>query len=122
MVGNNKSLIKRFWNDVWNKGKLELIDEPIAPDFIAYDLPKNMAHGPKGYKKYVKTCRIAFPDGQDIIQDLIAEDDKVVLRYIGRGTHKGDFMGVKATGKKVKVPGVEIFHVEGGKIKENWSL
>ncbi|HUS69661.1 MAG TPA: ester cyclase [Anaerolineae bacterium] len=122
MSENEKSLVQRFWNGVWNEGKIELVDELVASDFVAHDLPPEMAHGPEGYKEYVRANRAAFPDGQDVIQDIIAEDDKVVVRYIGRATHRGDLMGFKATGKRVEVPGVEIFRVVSGRIKETWSL
>ena len=65
--------------------------------------------------------RSAFPDMQATIEDMIAEGDKVAVRYTGTGTHKGELMGIPATGKQIAVTGIEIIRIAGGKMVERWE-
>ena len=93
------------------------------------ELDKLLLLGSRGIKpltreetqQFFRTLRAAFPDGRIMIEDMIAEGDKVVTRYTSRGTHKGDFMGIPATGKKVVGSGIVITRIAEDKIAEDWE-
>lgn len=76
----------------------------------------------EGFKQFIKMVRDAFPDFHDTVEDLIAENDKVVLRVTCTGTHKGEFMGVPPTGKQVTVSAIAIYRFAGGKAVEHWNV
>jgi steroid delta-isomerase-like uncharacterized protein len=78
--------------------------------------------GPEGIKRLVAMFRAAFPDLKISAEDMIADGDKVAVRSVMRGTHKGEFMGVPATGKRVEVSGIDIVRFEGGKAVEHWGI
>ena len=118
----NKAVVRRFWEE-WNKGKeaaMAAIEEFCAPDYVY--------HGSGGFgdmdlaamKQMTPAWYTAFPDGHSAVEDLIAEGDKVVSRYTVRATHRGDFMGVPATGKVVTYTGIYISRFAGGKCVEDW--
>ena len=75
----------------------------------------------EGYKQAVSGIRVAFHDMERIVDDMIAEGGKVAVRWTGRSTHKGEWMGIAPTGKQVTTTGISIFRIEGGKIAEEWS-
>src|SRR5437867_3048550 len=97
----NKAIMRRMIEEVWNQRKLEVADELFAPNATAPDLP-GLPPGPAGTKIVAQMFLTAFPDLHMTIQDMIAEEDKVAARFTETATHKGDFMGVPASGKPVK--------------------
>ena len=121
VLENNKALVRRQHEEVWNKGNLEVVDEIYTSDFICHFLAGPEWRGLKGVKRKVKRQRAAFPDWNEEIEDIIAEGDKVVTRFTSRGTHKGKFMGIPRTGKKVKISEVAVFRIADGKIVEQWG-
>ena len=118
---DNKAIARRALEEVWSQGKLDVIDEIFAADFVLHVAGSPDIHGPEGYKQFVADARSAFPDLQFTIEDQIAESDKVVTRYTFTGTHKGDFMGIPPTGVQVTVTGIDIDRIAGGKIVEEWT-
>jgi steroid delta-isomerase-like uncharacterized protein len=108
--------------EVFNEGRLELVDEIVAADAIDHDpaLPEPVV-GPEGSKQLVAGYRAAFPDVHLTIEDQIAEDDRVVTRWTARGTHTGDLWGISGTGKEATVTGITIDRIEDGKIAESWT-
>lgn len=122
-IDENKAIAARFY-EVYNEGNVEVIDEIFSADFVGRDPndPSQERHGPEGVKQVVTAFRSAFPDLEGILEDQTAEDDKVVNRYAGRGTHRGEFLGVSPTGKEVKISGVTIFRFREGKIVEGWDF
>jgi steroid delta-isomerase-like uncharacterized protein len=108
--------------EVFNKGRLELADEIVAPNAIDHDpaLPEPVV-GPEGSKQLVAGYRAAFPDVRITIDDQIAEGDRVVTRWTARGTHKGDLWGISPTGNEATVTGITIDRIEGGQIVESWT-
>ena len=115
----NKALLRRLFEEVWNQGKLGTVDELLATDYVLND-PAQMVRGPEGFKAYVSAFRAAFPDMKATIEDQIAEDDRVVMRFTVHATHKGEFQGIPPTGKQVILSGIDIQRIVGGKIVENW--
>ena len=117
----NKAVVRRFIEEVFGGGNLELIDELFAPHYVLHDpaVPGEV-RGPEGIKQYVGMYRGAYPDTRFTIEDQIAEGDEVVTRWTGRGTHQGELMGIPPTGQEVAVTGIEFDRVSGGKFEETW--
>ena len=125
MPADNKAIVRRLYEEVWNKRKLEVVNELISPSH-ALQGPNifGSSIGPEAYKRQVSSLLEAYPDLLWTIEDTIAERDKVVACWTLSGTHKGDYMGVPATNKKVSVGGMTIHHIAGGKIMDshtNWD-
>ena len=116
----NKALARRYQEEVWGKGDLALIDELLAPDFIDHSLPAGMDPSFAGAKRAVKGALDAFPDGQWTVEDLIAEGEKVTIRWKMQATHEHAFRGIAPGGKPVTVTGITILRIAGGKIVERW--
>jgi steroid delta-isomerase-like uncharacterized protein len=125
MSAENKAIVRRLYEEVWNKRKLEVVKELISPSH-ALQGPNifGSSMGPEAYKRQVLHFLEGYPDLHWTIEDTIAEKDKVVACWTMSGTHEGDFMGVPATNKKVSVDGMTIHHIVGGKIMDsniNWD-
>ncbi len=116
----NKAIARRYQEEVWGKGDLALIDELVAADFVDHSLPAGMDPRFTGAKRAVKGALDAFPDGQWTVEDLIAEGDKVVIRWKMQATHEHEFRGIAPAGKPVTVTGITILRIAGGKIVERW--
>lgn len=121
----NKALVRRATEEVWNQGKLAVLDEFAASDSVYYDPAVPYVHNLEDYKRYVTQFRSAFPDIHVTIEDMIAEGDKVVMRWTLHGTHTGNIvrlgMHVPATGKQVTQTGITIFRFVEGKGVETWA-
>ena len=116
----NKALTRRHFEEDWNQGKLDVIDEIFATDYVGHQPGGTDIQGPEGLKQFVTMGRTAFPDIQFTVEDQIAEGDKVVIRWTLTGTHKGEYMGIPPTGVQVRVTGISFFRIAGGKIVERW--
>ena len=123
MSEENKALARRFMDEVYNKGNLDFIDEVVAPNWVEHNpnTPEGMSGRVEDSKRFVEMYRNAFPDLHITVEDLIAEGDKVVMRWTARGTHQGELMGVPPSGNRVEVTGINIERLEGGKFVESWS-
>ena len=117
MMEQNKLLVRRFIEEFWNHGNMEAADELIAADCSAWDEP----FGPEGFKQLFTVVRAAFPDLQFRIEDMLAENDKVAVRFVENGTHQGMWFDLPATGKQITVSGVAIFRIADGKIAHQWA-
>ena len=118
----NRALVRRIYEEVWNKRSLELLDELISPSH-ALQAPNVSGSevGPQAYRRQLLALLRGFPDLQMTIQDIFGEDEKIVVAWTFSGTHGGEFMGIPATHKKVSVDGVTIHHVADGKIIDSFS-
>ena len=120
----NKTVSRRFFEEVFSRGRLNLLDEIIAKDHVNSgpgSLP-GLPNGPEGTKQLVTVYRNAFPDVDFTIKEQIAEGDKVVTRWTAKGTHKGELMGTPATGKSATVTGISVDRLVNGKIVESWGI
>ena len=116
----NKEIVYRL-NDIW-QGELEIVDELVAEDYRNHNpIVPDAPPGPEGFKQNVSALLTAFPDIDWTIEDLIAEDDKVVFRVIGHGTHEGELMGIEPTGREVTLSGIVIFRIVDGRVVERWA-
>jgi len=113
----NKALIRRWFEEVWNQGRTELIDELRAPDAIATGL----GEGEADFKAFHAELRGALPDLVVRIEDMLAAGDRVAVRIVFEGTHLGEIMGVAPTGCKVCFTGISIARIADGKIVEGWN-
>jgi len=116
----NKALIRDEFEEVWNQGKLDVIDDIYATDFIKHIFARPDVHGPEELKVSATMFLTAFPDAQFRIDDQIAEGDMVVNRWTGSGTHKGELMGISPSGLQVTWTGISIYKFDEGKIVEIW--
>jgi steroid delta-isomerase-like uncharacterized protein len=118
----NKVLMSRFLEEVFNKKNLAVIDEFIAPNHVDHTLPPFLPTTPEGTKRAIDMFLKAFPDVHLTVEDMITEGDKVVTRYTSRGTLKGAFIGIPPTGKQITVSSIIIARIVDGKIVEEWGL
>jgi steroid delta-isomerase-like uncharacterized protein len=117
----NKSVVRRLFEDVWNKGSMPVADELFAPTYAHHDSSTpDFGRGPESEKKRANLYRTAFPDVRFTIEDLIAEGETVTARWSCRGTHKGDLNGIAATGKQFSITGVSNARFTNGKMVEGW--
>ena len=109
--------------DIFNQGNLDLVDEIYDPNYVDHDptMPEDV-RGVEGAREFYSMYQSAIPDADITIEDQVAEGDKVVTRWTGRGTHQGELMGVPPSGNRVEVMGVTISRIEGGKIVEEWDI
>ncbi len=122
-IEQNKSIVRRFFEEVFNQGNLPVADEIFAPEFDGHGLVSHGVTGPERAKQTIARFRTAFPDIHFTVEELIGEADKVVVRVTFRGTHQGEFMGIPATGRQVAVSGVELARLASGKIvEESWHF
>lgn len=123
MSDSNELLIRRYFKEVWNAGKIEVLDEIIAPDYINHNpgMP-NPIPGPEGLKPIVAGIRKAFPDLKYVIKNMVVTDDQVAVNTIMHGTHKGDFFGLAPTNKVIKVGQMQIERIVNNKIVEHWRI
>ncbi|MBA7605032.1 Aklanonic acid methyl ester cyclase DnrD [subsurface metagenome] len=118
----NKAVLHRLAEEIFNKGNISVVDEIIAPDYVFHG-PVGMEYkGPEGFKQMVTMYRNAFPDLHMTVEDMVAEGDKVAQRITIRGTHKGELMGIAPTGKQVTDTGIIIVRFAGGKEVEAWGI
>jgi len=118
MSAENKAIVKRIVQEIWNGGNLDLADELIAPDYADTVSGDGSPVGPNGFKESVSGVRDAFPDFVITINDMISEDDKVVLVWTFIGTHKGELMGIAPTDKLIEFDGIYLYRFEDGKLVE----
>ena len=117
---SNKQIIRQVFEEAFNHRNTALIDVLFSSHFIDQSTP-DQSPGQQGVKEYFAQVHTGFPDMQVIIEDLIAEREKVVVRTTWRGTHLGKFSGVEPTGKQVTRTMIQIFRLADGKILEEWN-
>lgn len=115
----NKAVVRRMIEELWNQQKIDVADELFSADATAPDLPQ-LPPGPMGTKIVAQMFLGAFPDLHMTIEDMVAEEDRVAVRFTETATHTGDFMGVPASGKSVKFSEMAFLTVKNGKITSSW--
>ena len=121
-VEENRALIQRFVEEVFNHGNLDVVDDIYAPVYVGHTvgLP-DQTPGPEGVKAFVGLYRSAFPDLHTTIEDIVAEGDKVAYRWTAVGTHRGELLGVAPSNNRVELTGITIERIEGSKIVETYN-
>jgi predicted ester cyclase len=123
---NNKQVLMRFWSEVWDQGKLDVVDEIFHPKFTDHGLAPGLTkQGPEGAKEAVEQFRSGIPDLYLKVDDMVAEGDKVLTRWTAGGTHTGPLVSgrgaIPPTGKTATVRGFTLNRVEDGKIIDAWD-
>ena len=120
----NKAIVQRWFEEVWNKGRADAIGEMLAEDALVHGLSDDAAkplRGPSDFLPFHAQFREAFPNIEVVVEDVIAEDDKVAARFSVRGKHEGDSLGFKATGTTAEFDGIAIVRIQDGSIVEAWN-
>lgn len=117
-----KALTRRFYEEAINQGRLEVVDELCAPDFVDHEEFPGLTPDRDGVKQFITIFRSAYPDLRFDIDDLLLEGDKVVIRAMIRGTQKGEFMGIPPTGKQIAVQTIDIVRIRDGQATEHWGV
>lgn len=121
-IEQNTSLVRRFYEEVWNRGNVDVTADVFAEDYVRHDLrPTQALPGPQGQAEIAREFRAAFPDLRMRIDLLVAQDDLVAARWTTEGTNTGPWAGTAPTGKRATFSGVNIFRFERGKVVELWN-
>ena len=119
-IEQNKELLRKAVEEVWNKGNFDNMKEMVSDDFVIH-FPREKLCGVEDIKQFYTALRKAFPDIHFTIIDQVAEEGKVVTHWSATGTHKGEFKGIPATGKKVTFTAMDIDKISDGKFTECWT-
>ncbi len=123
MPSENKQLVRRVFQELWNYGKLAVADEIFAANYVNHDpASPDFGTGPEGVKQTVTLYRNAFPDLQLSIDQLIEADQFITTRFTSRGTHRGELLGIAPTKRTIRVEGIVIHRISRGNIAEAWVL
>jgi steroid delta-isomerase-like uncharacterized protein len=116
-------LIRRWFEEVWNQGRVASISELLAPDAIAHGLGEagREARGPAEFRPFFDVLKTAFPDFHVVVEDTVAEGDRVACRWTARGTHAGAFGELGPSGRSFTVSGMSFVRVRDGMIAEGWN-
>jgi steroid delta-isomerase-like uncharacterized protein len=122
-VEENVNLLMRWFREVWNEGRVETVYELLDENFRGWgqDQPGIVIRGPQEFVTFYNRLHGAFPDMRVTVEDTIAAEDKVVLRWLAEMTHAGDHLGIPVTNKRVRVTGISIARITNGKIMEGWD-
>ncbi len=121
MSEQNKAAFRAIPEKLINLGNFDTADQYFAHEYVDHALPAGLPAGVAGFQTFFTMLRTAFPDLQYIVEDVVAEGEKVVARVTARGTMKGDFQGMKATGKTATWTEIHIGRYAAGKVAEHWA-
>jgi steroid delta-isomerase-like uncharacterized protein len=118
-----RALSRRWFEEVWNKGREEVIDQMIAPGTHAYGLAQaaRTLVGPAAFKEFYRPMRAAFPDIRITVDDVLVERDQSVCRLTAHATHTGDGLGVPPTGRKISFTAIVWLRWKDGQVVEGWN-
>jgi steroid delta-isomerase-like uncharacterized protein len=122
MSEENKAIVQRIVQEIWNGGNLDLADELISPDYVDSVAGSDTPVGPEGFKDAVNGVRDAFPDFAITINDMISEGDKVALVWTFIGTHQGELMGIAPTDQLIEFDGIYLYRFNDGKLVERSGI
>jgi predicted ester cyclase len=118
----NKAKVSRLIEEFVGKGNLAVADEIFATNFVNHSPAAGTTPDLEGIKKYITKLHTAFPDYHNDIEDMIAEGDRVAVRVMCRGTHRGEFMGISPTGRQANVAAISILRFAGDRVVERWNV
>ena len=117
----NKAAVRRFLEEFLSCGDPSVADQVLAPDFVDHNPSNPDLVGRENVKRSARDWCAAFPDTRTVVDDLIAESDRVAARWTSTATHRGAFVGIPATGARVTVTGSGLFRLTDGRIVESWD-
>jgi steroid delta-isomerase-like uncharacterized protein len=122
MLSKEKTLFRRFYEEIINNARFDRLDEILDSKIVCHDplIPTGEVRGIENFRKVLEMFRVAFPDLHVTVEDQVQENEEVVTRFVIRGTQNGDSMGIPARRKKFKVSGISIIRFEHGRASEEW--
>jgi predicted ester cyclase len=117
-IEESKQLFRRFYTEVVGGGDYSDLDSFIATDYVDHNAAEG---GPEVVRTHLEAIRTTLPDFTIRIEDIFAEGDYVITRVTGRGTHLGEWMGIKPTGREIRLKGINIDRINNGRIVEHWG-
>jgi predicted ester cyclase/GNAT superfamily N-acetyltransferase len=121
-VEAHRTLIRRYYEEMWNRWDFDLAHELLAPDIEFQGSLGVSVRGVPGFQGYMRTVQAAFPDFTNVIEELICEGDRASARLTYRGTHRGELFGIGPTGRPIEYSGAAIFRIAEGKVAHGWVL
>jgi steroid delta-isomerase-like uncharacterized protein len=122
MSTDNKALVRHFYDEIINRANLEMADEFIADGFVDHNpVAPGLPGGREGVRQTFAMFHSGLPDMHVTVEDQIAEGGTVVSRLRFRGTHKGEFIGIQPTGKKLNISVIDVITLKDGKAIERWG-
>ena len=120
MLPEQNAELVRQWFAAWNAHDADGISRLATPDFVRHDPNSPEVHGPQGERQLASMLFGALPDMEFTLEDMVAASDRVAVRFVARATHRGELMGIPATGKRLSFSGMELYRVVGEKVAEQW--
>ena len=119
----NKALVRRWFDEVWNKRQEGTVEKLMAANAVAHGLGEGDVdvRGPAQFKIFLRNMLGSFPDLHISVEDIVAEADKVMVRVLLEGTHQGGGLGIPATGRRIRVAGIVVVRITDGQIAEGWN-
>ena len=120
-INENKDIVHRFYDEVLNKGQVDLVDELAVSDYVEHDPLPGQGTGISGLKERISAI-VTGLEPTFTVEDVVAEGDRVVVRWSNSGTHVETFLGIPATGRSFSIPGIDIYRLEDGRLAEHWHV
>jgi C-1 hydroxylase len=117
----NEALVRRYFEEAWNKGNLATVDEFMAADYIDHTTPPDSGPGRDTLKQFITMFHEAFPDVKCTMHDIFGQADRVAYRWSASGTHLGEWASIPPTGLHMTMRGITILRIVGGKCVEGWA-
>lgn len=122
MLPEQNADLVRQWVAAWNAHDADSVSRLATTDFVRHDPNNPEVRGPEGERQLVSMYTRAFPNLELTIEDIVAAGDRVTIRFVARGTHQGELLGVPATGKRLSVVGIEMYRLVGDHVAEQWVI
>jgi len=120
MNAENESVVRRFFEELWNAGDLALADDIVAPQHV-HHVGDDVRHGPEGVRQMASSLREAFPDLHFTLEDVLSDADRVAVRWTATGTQTGAFFDLDPTGRHARWTGMDMVRLHDGQLVELWA-
>jgi steroid delta-isomerase-like uncharacterized protein len=120
-AAENKAILRRYAEEIWNQGNLAVVDEVLAPNVVMQVPGAPAIRSREDFRTFVTQLRTGFPDMQWTVKDLVAEGDLVAIHWTFRGTHRREFLGLAPTGKVATMTATNFYRLRGGQIEQAWG-
>jgi predicted ester cyclase len=120
-VASNVDVALRTQLEYYGQGRYDLAEEVVTADYVDHEAPPGTPAGPEGANAVLRWLRSAFNDLSYEVKDAFGDGDRVAIRLITRGTHTGEFMGKRATGRPFEMEAIHLYRIENGRVAEHWA-
>jgi steroid delta-isomerase-like uncharacterized protein len=119
---DNKAIVRRYYDDVLNRRMVDALDQLATDDYHEHDPFPGQGDGLADFKARVRLVLTAFDPYRFTVEDVVAEGDRVAVRWTAGGTHSGEFVGIPPTGKQFTIAGIDVHGVRDGRMAEHWHV